>query len=192
MAANPLDKLNKIPTAFKAIGLVVVVVGIVAGFYFMVWSELDKEADKLRSEKVSLERKYNEQKAVADNLPSFQQNTRKLEEDLNTALKQLPREPEVPSLLRDIYTLGKKSGVKFKTFEPQRMARKKLYAELPIRLQLTGKYHEVAVFFDRIGKMSRIVNISELDVSKGAGKDGEPELNVSCQATTFMFTGGVR
>ena len=189
MASSPLDKLNRVPVLYKVIGLVVILIAIVFGFYFMSWTDLDKKAVDLRHEKETLDRKYKEQKAVADNLPTFQQNTKKLEEDLNIALKQLPRSKEVPALLREIYTLGKKSGIEFKTFEPQHEQARKLYAELPIKLQLVGKYNEIAVFFYRVGKMSRIVNISNLDVSVTKSKGGEDKLSVHCTATTFMFTG---
>lgn len=188
--ASPLDKLNKIPLIYKAIALIIVLVVVFAGFYFTSWTELDKKAENLRQEEVQLTRKYNEQKAVADNLPTFIENTKRLEDDLNSALKQLPRDKEVPTLLRDIYTLGKKSGVSFKTFEPQNQRTQRLYSELPVRLQISGKYHEIAVFFDRIGKMSRIVNVSDLDVNLLSSKDKKDELSVNCNATTFMFTGG--
>jgi len=190
MAGNPLDKLNKIPILYKGIVLALILVGIVAGQYFTTWTELEKKSESLRRERDDLDRKYKEQKAVADNLPTFQQNTKKLEEDLNAALTQLPRSKEIPSLLRDIFTLGMKSGVEFKSFEPQKEASKSLYAELPLKLQIVGGYHEIAVFFDRIGKMSRIVNVSNLDVSSSKGKDGQDVLNIACTATTFMFLGG--
>ncbi|PIR23929.1 MAG: hypothetical protein COV44_00520 [Deltaproteobacteria bacterium CG11_big_fil_rev_8_21_14_0_20_45_16] len=190
MAGNPLDKLNKIPVLYKVIALSIILVGIVVGQYMTTWTELEKKSESLRRERDDLDRKYKEQKAVADNLPTFQQNTKKLEEDLNAALTQLPRSKEIPSLLRDIFTLGMKSGVEFKSFEPQKEANKSLYAELPLKLQIVGGYHEIAVFFDRIGKMSRIVNVSNLDVNSSKGKDGEDVLNIACTATTFMFLGG--
>lgn len=190
MAANPLDKLNKVPVLYKAVGLAVILLGIVVYYIFVPWTSIDDEVKKLEGQKTQLERTYNEQKTVADNLPTFIENTKKLEQDLDAALKQLPRSKEVPNLLREIYTLGKKSGVIFKTFEPQAERRQKLYSELPIKLSIQGSYNEIAVFFDRIGKMSRIVNISELDVSMSSGKDKENQLSVNCVATTFMFTGG--
>ena len=186
--ANPLDKLNKIPVVFKVIALVVVLIVMVLGFWFTSWTTLDEQAESLRAEKRNLERQYEEQKAVADDLPNFIENTKRLEEDLDIALKQLPREKEIPSLLRDIYTLGRKSGIEFKTFEPQNVRNQNLYAELPIRLQIEGTYHEVGVFFDRIGKMNRIVNISNLEANLSS-QDGEDRLSVNCIATTFMFTG---
>lgn len=189
MAASVLDKLNKVPVLYKVIGLVAIVTAIMVGFYFLHWQELENQIVKLKSERDRLDRTYKEQKAVADNLPTFQQNTKKLEEDLNIALRQLPREKEIPTLLRDIYTLGRKSGVDFKVFEPQNETRRQLYSELPIKLQIIGDYHEIAVFFDRIGKLSRIVNISNLDVTMQKGAGQLEELTVNCTATTFMFTG---
>jgi type IV pilus assembly protein PilO len=187
-----LDKWNKFPVVFKALGLVVILVGVVAFFHYSYWEPLNEKLKTLERQRQELQSQYEEQKAVADNLPTFQANTRKLEEDLANALKLLPREKEIPSLLRDIYTLGRKSGVDFKTFEPQKEAPKQLYAELPIRLSLVGTYHEIAVFFDRIGKMARIVNVSNLDMTQGSGNQdtkSDPKLNVNCSATTFMFLG---
>lgn len=188
-----LDKLNKVPLGLKVVILIVVLVAVVAGFHFTTWTKLDEEIQRLEVEQVKLQRQYDEQKAVADNLPTFQENTRKLEEDLSNALKLLPREKEIPSLLRDIYTLGRKSGVEFKSFEPQKEVARQLYAEIPVKMQITGSYHEIAVFFDRIGKMSRIVNVSGLDMNASrSDKESETQLTVNCMAVTFMFVGGPR
>ena len=191
MAFNPLDKLNKIPLWQKSVVFLVLAAGIVFLFHSMVWRPADMKIQELTGQLHSLENKYREQKAVADDLATFQQNTKKLEEDLRLALTQLPKEKEIPMLLRDIYTLGRKSGVEFRSFQPQAEMPRKLYAEVPIKMQLTGTYHEIAVFFDRIGKLSRIVNISDLDIGSSSSKDKEKEtpLNVNCTATTFMFMG---
>lgn len=185
-----LDKLNKIPVWQKLIVLVVLSGCIVASFHFSQWKPLDADLARIDGEYVGLEQRYKEQKAIADDLATFQQNIKKLEEDLRVALTQLPREKEIPTLLRDIYLLGKKSGVEFRSFQPQGEQPKKLYAEVPIRLQITGNYHEIAVFFDRVGKLSRIVNISDIEASSTSSKEGGLLLNVNCTATTFMFMGG--
>lgn len=189
MAINVLDKLNKVPLQQKAIVLIVLVAIVVGVFQYMYWKPLDLEIAKLKVDLQEQERVYREQKSVADDLQTFQANTKKLEEDLRLALTQLPREKEIPTLLRDIYTLGRKSGVEFKTFQPQNEIPKKLYAEVPIKLQISGNYHEIAVFFDRVGKLSRIVNISDLELSGVQSKDKETSLTVNCTATTFMFMG---
>lgn len=186
-----LDKLNKIPIWQKLLALVVIAAIEVFLFKQQQWNRLDEEFGSLQRSHAELDRRYREQKAIADDLANFQANIRRLEEDLRIALTQLPKEKEIPTLLRDIYTLGKKSGVDFKVFQPGGEQPKKLYAEVPIKLQLTGNYHEVAVFFDRIGKLSRIVNISDIDLAQSAGKDPNVQmLNVNCTATTFMFLGG--
>jgi type IV pilus assembly protein PilO len=188
-----LDKLNKVPITYKVGGLFVILVLIVASFYFQSWSEISAKVTALESEKASLQRQFEDRQRVADDLATFQENTRRLEEDLQNALLQLPREKEVPQLLRDIYTLGNQSGILFRTFEPGSPQAKSLYSELPLRLQITGGYHEIAVFFDRVGKMSRIVNISNVEMTGGGSNktaSGREELQVNVTATTFMFTGG--
>lgn len=187
---NILDKVNKVPVWQKLLLLIILAASIVASFHFSQWKPLDEELARIDGEYSELERRYKEQKAIADDLATFQQNIKKLEEDLRVALTQLPREKEIPTLLRDIYTLGKKSGIEFKTFQPQGEQPKRLYAEVPIKLQLTGSYHEVAVFFDRVGKLSRIVNISDIDAAGTTAKEGGTVLSVNCTATTFMFMGG--
>lgn len=188
--AKILDKLNKTPIWQKILIVLILALAIVAGFHFTTWSKLDNEIANLNSEFEGLERRYREQKAVAEDLATFKQNIRKLEEDLRVALTQLPRDKEIPSLLRDVYSLGKKSGIDFKTFSPSNEVPRKMYAEVPIKLSLSGSFHEIAVFFDRVGKLSRIVNISDIDLSPMQAKDGLTNLNVNCTATTFTFLGG--
>lgn len=189
MATNVLDKINKIPVLIKVVCLAVVVTAIVLGFHFMQWKAIDGEIESLTQEQVQLERELAENQRIADDLPVFQQNIQRLEEDLDEALEQLPREKEIPALLRDIYTLGAKSGVEFQSFEPQGMQTQQMYSEVPIRLRINGGYHEVAVFFDRVGKLSRIVNIHDIEFSSSRTDEGEARLTVNCTATTFMFTG---
>jgi type IV pilus assembly protein PilO len=190
--ANLFEKLNRIPVWQKLAALVVLALVVVAAFYYGQWKPLDEKLAGLKTTYTDLERRYKEQKAIADDLATFQQNIRRLEEDLRIALTQLPRDKEIPTLLRDIYLLGKKSGVDFKSFQPQAEQPKQMYAEVPIKLQLTGTYHEIGVFFDRIGKLSRIVNVSDIDLGgvQSQKDGGEPQLTVNCTATTFMFSGG--
>lgn len=190
MGSQILDKLNKFPLWQKGIVIAVLAAMIPIYYYYAKWQPIEVQYIALQGTLNDLDRRYKEQKAVADDLVTFQQNTKKLQEDLKQALTQLPREKEIPSLLRDIYTLGKKSGVSFKTFQPGAEQRKSLYAEVPIKLSFTGSYHEVAVFFDRIGKLSRIVNVSDLNLTIAKAElDNDVSLNVECTATTFMFLG---
>jgi type IV pilus assembly protein PilO len=187
---SAIDKYNKFPIAAKVGVVLGAAAAVVAYYHFSVWAGLDQKIQELEAARTTLENQYKDQKSVADNLPVFQENTKRLEEDLANALKLLPRDKEIPSLLRDIYTLGRKSGIEFKTFEPQREVARQLYAEIPVKMTITGSYHEIAVFFDRIGKMSRIVNVSNLDITMQQKDEAAPQLTVNCIATTFMFLGG--
>jgi type IV pilus assembly protein PilO len=185
-----LTKINKFPQWTKGVFLAVVLISTVLIFNFMSWEPLNNEIKALKGQYKTLEAKYLEQKRIADNLGEFKKKSKELEENLQLALRQLPKSKEIPTLLRDIYTEGRKSGVAFKTFQPQSEQKKKLYAALPIKLKLEGSYHEIAVFLDRIGKLSRIVNVDDIELSALSDKDGNQiPLTVNCTATTFRFLG---
>ena len=185
-----LTKLLRVPLWQKALGLVFVIVAPIAGFYHWQWKPIDVQVVQMQAQLRQLEKKYAEQKAIADDLGTFRRNTKELEESLAVALQQLPKEKEIPSLLRDIYTEGRKSGVNFKTFQPQSEQPKQLYASVPIRLRLEGTYHEIAVFFDRLGKLSRIVNVGNVEMSSIKGKEEvTTPIMVNCTATTYRFLG---
>lgn len=189
MAVQVLDKLNRIALWKKALVLVALAAVIPVGFQISVWQPIEIQISQLKQNLQELDRKFKEQKAVADDLVTFQQNTKKLEEDLRQALTQLPREKEISNLLRDIYNLGKKSGITFKSFTPQAEANRQLYSEVPIKLSISGSYHEIGVFFDRVSKLSRIVNIADLNITIGKSDESDVTLNIDCTATTFVFNG---
>jgi type IV pilus assembly protein PilO len=75
-------------------------------------------------------------------------------------------------------------------FKPNGEVPKGFYAELPIQLRLSGTYHDIALFFDKIGKLERIVNVSDIELGAPKKENGQIVLDVTCNATTFQFTGG--
>ena len=99
----------------------------------------------------------------------------------------LPEEKDAADLLRRMQTVATQSNLTIKGFRPAPVVTKQLHAEWPINLELDGTYHNLALFFDRVGKFTRIVNISALEVK---GKD-KPEANstitATCVATTFVL-----
>jgi len=97
--------------------------------------------------------------------------------------RALPLTDEVPSLLRDISQSGKDSGLTFLLFKPEAEKKQNFYAELPIRMDLTGTYHDLGSFFDELARMPRIVNVKTFDMK---GKGGA-WLSISCRAETYKF-----
>jgi type IV pilus assembly protein PilO len=100
----------------------------------------------------------------------------------------LPEEKDAADLLRRMQTVATQSSLVIKSFRPAPVVTKELHAEWPIQLELEGSYHNLATFFDRVGKFTRIVNITGVDV-KGRDKPGDTNvtINASCVATTFVL-----
>ena len=110
---------------------------------------------------------------------------KKVDAQFKEALKILPEKKEIPSLLITITRLGLESNLIFRSFTPGAESGKDFYASIPVSIAVTGKYHDVAVFFDKVGKMERIVNILNVNMSpKGSLST---DLNTTCKAVTYMF-----
>ena len=124
---------------------------------------------------------------MAANLSQFEKEIEGLEAELKIALRQLPDSKELPGLLTDVSTLGKKAGLEFKAFRPRTEVNRGFYAEVPIEIEFTGGYHQVAMFFDRVSKLDRIVNIGDLKVDVAREGLNDTMLKVSGRATTFRF-----
>src|SRR5205814_3996709 len=124
---------------------------------------------------------------TAKKLPEFRQQVSDLEGRLANIKNILPEEKDAADLLNRMQTVAAQSNMTIKGFKPAPTVTKTLHAEWPIALELDGTYHNLAIFFDRVGKFTRIVNISGLDVK---GKD-KPESNntisATCIATTFVL-----
>ena len=84
-------------------------------------------------------------------------------------------------------TVAAQSNMTIKGFKPSPTVTKQLHAEWPIALELAGSYHNLAIFFDRVGKFTRIVNISSLDVKGRDQSSGNATITATCVATTFVL-----
>jgi len=125
--------------------------------------------------------------ATERKLPQFRAQVEELEERLAGLSEVLPEEKDGADLLRQMQATAVQSSLVIKSFKPAPVVTKQLHAEWPIALELDGTYHNLAQFFDRLGKFARIVNISGLTVK---GKDkGDPRatISASCVATTFVL-----
>ena len=103
------------------------------------------------------------------------------------ARRRLPESKQFEDLLSDITTAGKKVGVRIKSIERQSEIPHDFYAEVPFRVELDGSYHDLARFFERIGRLPRIVNVGELDIRVDKEYRESTNLRVQGTATTFRF-----
>ena len=124
---------------------------------------------------------------TARKLPEFKRQVADLEVRLANLKAVLPEEKDAADLLRRMQTVATQSNLTIKTFKPAPTVTKQLHAEWPINLELEGTYHNLALFFDRVSKFTRIVNISSLDVKGKDKSDANATISASCVATTFVL-----
>jgi type IV pilus assembly protein PilO len=189
--ALTMDSIYKLPTSRKALILVVilcVIIGLYAYAFFMPWQT---EMSGLKGQLNNLVRELNESKAIAKDLQKFKDQVAKLNIELVNALTQLPNEKEIPEILRNISTLGKESNLEFTLFKPKPEEPQKFYANVPIELVVIGSYHSTGLFFDRVSKLPRIINVVNFNMTNAKDRKGKGETEIlertSCLVNTYRF-----
>jgi len=156
-------------------------------FYYYYEMPMHAEIAKQDKQLKSLQADLDKARATAKKLPQFKADVSNLEHRLETLRSVLPEEKDAADLLRRLQTVAMQSNLTIMAFKPSPVVTKQVHAEWPITLELEGNYHNLAAFFDRLGKFTRIVNVSALEVK---GKDkAQPNLTISakCVATTFVL-----
>ena len=134
----------------------------------------------------NLEKKLSTAKNTAKNLPKIQEEMNNAESQLKIVMKALPETKEIPTLLESISLSGQDAGLEFVLFQPGNEQSKSFYAEIPVSIQISGKYHNVAVFFDKVARLPRIVNIQDINMKPDPAKKNN-ELITTCTAVTYKF-----
>jgi type IV pilus assembly protein PilO len=178
---SKIEKLSKVQRILIFGGVFVLIIAI---FVFFLYKPKLAEISKFKKELGTLEKKLVVAKKNAANLEKFQKMMQEAEVQFKTAMKALPEKEEIPSLLTSISRSGQDVGLEFLLFEPKTEVRKEFYAEIPVAMNVVGGYHELAIFFDKVARLSRIVNIK--NISMGRIKKGQ-QLNTSCTAVTYKF-----
>src|SRR5210317_1673888 len=185
---NPkVEKLLKLPLYQRLIALAGLALLVMGVFVWFVWLPEYEKLKGMDQDIVRLEADYIQKKQIADNLPKFKEEFAKMELLLEEALTQLPNKKEIPALLTNLSTLAKDSGLEVATFTPRGEVNKGFYAEVPASLDLVGTYHQIAQFAEAVGKLSRIVNLSDLSLSSPSVAGSMATLRIKCNVTTFRF-----
>ena len=185
-----LEQLAKVPRGARLAAVVGLLMACTAGYYYMFYVDLQAQVDSLRSQTEELQRKLTKVRVVSNNLAEFEQEVAGLERELTAALKQLPNRKQFEDLLQDITTAGKKVGVQIKSIERVAEVEHGFYAEGPFKLELEGSFHGIAMFFERVAKLPRIVNVGALNINVAKEDENGTTLRVQGQATTFRFLPG--
>lgn len=182
-----LDKLARLPKGARVAAVPVLMALVLGAYGYLFFLPARDELAKAEQQQLQLQRKLSEVRAVAANEQAVRDEIAQLEKKLVVALRQLPDSKELPVLLTDVTSLGKNAGLDFRAFRPQQEIRKAFYAEVPIDIEFTGGFHDIAAFFDQIARLPRIINITDLDMSISKESATATLLKVEGKATTFRF-----
>jgi len=182
-----LEQLAKVPKAIRLAVVSVLLIAMGAGYWFLSYEPTRGESQGLIAKSQELQRKLNNARTVAANVPGFEAEVAGLERDLDLALNQLPDRKQFEDLLRDISTAGKKVGVTIKSIDRDTEVRRDFYAEVPFKLELEGAYHDLARFFEMVASLPRIVTMGGLDIKVQDESRQATTLKVTGRATTFRF-----
>jgi len=157
-------------------------------FYFSYYQQKAEKIQSLNQQKVTLEKQLQEVKVKAADLAKFEKELADAESQFLEAAVLLPKDKEIPKLLKDISALGRSAGLDFLTFKPLADIPKDFYAEIPVVINVRGPYHNMGYFFDQVSKLERIVSVSNVKMGSPKKEGGEMLLNSDCQLVTYRFT----
>jgi len=165
-----------------------VIAAIILGLaWWQVISPLEDRIVQQETKLAELQKKIVEGRAMKQQLPQFREQVRALELELDKLLRILPARLNTADLLRRIRALAIQGDFGFLRFVPKPLQQREFYSEWPIAIQLDGDYHSLATFFDRVSRLSRIINIEGLTITAVNRQSGDKTIRANFTAKTFIY-----
>ncbi len=167
-------------------------VGILVAMYFMFYQPKLESIDIAKAKEESLKSSFQDKAGLAANLPAYQQQMVEIKDRFDSVLRQLPEQSEVPALLTDISQAGVEQGLEFKKFKPSPPQQKNFYVRLPIQIEASGTYHQLAGFISLIANFQRVVTVGDIEIIRdGQNKvptEGPVPLKFKADIYTYHFS----
>lgn len=179
-----IEKLSKVQRIGIYVGVLALL--IVASIWFLFRPQYVKI--KLLSQQLqTVQAELAKAKRNAQELNDWRNKMKQKQTQYKTVMRALPEKEEIPSLIAGISQAGRDAGLEFLLFQPKPENAKGFYAEIPVDIDVSGTYHQVALFFDKVSNLRRIVNIRNIKMAAASEKDGAGKLKTVCQAVTYKF-----
>ena len=182
-----LENLENLEPSRKIAIAIGVPLLVLLAYYFLIVSPRTVRTAQLSTHIEEMQQERDQKKFEAEQMPERQKEVDALDKQLKFALTRLPDEKEIPELLSSISNLGRDSGLEILVFRQLPEGYQEFYAEVPVEMQVRGNYHQVAQFLDRVGKLDRIVNVSNIALKAPKNVDESVQLDVNSRITTFRF-----
>ncbi|VAW62565.1 Type IV pilus biogenesis protein PilO [hydrothermal vent metagenome] len=183
---NDIKKIGSAPTAVKVFLIILIcIIAGGAGIFFDTMKQLD-QLEFVEQKELELRETFDRKQSKAANLEAYTQQLDEMKQSFGALLRQLPNKTEIESLLTDISQTGIASGLEIKYFKPEGLSPKEFYAEFPIKLRVTGHYHEFGKFVSGVAALPRIVTMRNISITK-PGKSDDGLLQMEVTAVTYQY-----
>ena len=184
MADNAYTKLSLGGQLGVSAALAVLIGGL---FWYFYWSDATIERDDKTAKLEALNKEIRALEVTAQKLGEFQREVALLEKKLETLKTILPPAKETPDLMRKVQALAAQSNLTINNFTPGATVNKEFYQEWPISMGLVGNYHNLALFFDKVSRLPRLVNVNNIKITSMPNQTVSQTIGVTNTATTFVY-----
>jgi type IV pilus assembly protein PilO len=164
-----------------------IMAALVVALWFVWLSSSDEELEREHAKELALREDYKKKLVEAVNLEALRKQREQVLQYVTQLEKQLPSKAEMDALLSDINQAGLSRGLQFELFRPGQVVVRDYYAELPITIRISGKYHDLGAFAADIANLSRIVTLHDMAIASGGAKGGTPVLAMDATARTYRY-----
>jgi type IV pilus assembly protein PilO len=182
-----INDVGRWPFAFRASVIAIVFVAVsTLGIWFTIIKDKAPYLERAQQEEQELKIAFENKQRKAANYDAYRAQLSQIEQSFGTMLRQLPGKTEIPSLIVDISQTGLAAGLQEKLFRPEAEIPRDFYAEKPIRIRLSGGYHEIANFVSGIAALPRIVTLHNIDITR-ENNDSYDQLSLEVTAQTYRY-----
>jgi type IV pilus assembly protein PilO len=182
-----LERYLRVPTHWRIAGAAIVYAIVVALYFFLLHQPALAKVGALQTQLEELDRKRQEKELYVANLAQYEARLAELQSNLQMARAMLPDDPAVPEFLAQLGSKARQAGLTIETFEPKEETPRDFFSEIAFRLRVRGSYHEIASFIDSIGKLDRIVNVSEISMTNPLLENKKMVVRSDFTVKTYRF-----
>lgn len=184
---NDLKNIGSAPKGLKIAALFFIFIASLAAGYFLKITELNEQLTKMERKELELRKAYDQKQATAVNLDAYTQQLEDMRKSFGALLRQLPDKTEIESLLTDISQTGIAAGLEIKYFKPEHLVPKEFYSEYPIKLKVTGRYHQFANFISGVAALPRIVTLQDIKIEPQKTENNKENINMVMDLTVITY-----
>lgn len=164
-----MDKLVEqwaaIPQQQRYLAVGGIILLLIGGYWYFYHTASQKNLARLVGDRARLSQEKDKQTQYVQRIGQYEARFNQLQQDLNEARSQLPDEADVPQLLAQLDNAARQSGLQIENFEPTGEDPKDFYSEVGVNMEVRGSFHEIGTFVDAVGKMDRIVNVKDIQMT---------------------------